>query len=496
MRNSERKTMRKIVPVILCGGSGTRLWPISRKETPKQFLRLMDDDTLLQKTAKRIMSVLGTDGSDLVTITLRGMHDETKRQLGEVSPALSRHLLLEPQARNTSAATAFAIHYVQDNFGEDAILWILPSDHYIGDEACLAEAVDKAAEAAEDGYMVTFGIHPTRPETGYGYVRKSKRLNGSEVYGVKSFVEKPSYEKAEKLVKAKDYLWSSGMHLFQARTGREGFCMFAPQTWIVVRNAMMESTRPDRPALMTYGAVKEEPFEKAVLEKAENIAVVPCDPQWSDIGCWESLWEIKEKDQHGNACNGNVLCHDTKNSMILAEDRLVTCVGLEDIIVIETGDSLLIADKKSNDSIKALVQKLQQSNRRETVSSDTLQHGWGQRRLIVSASGMKLFENVIRPENKISGTINDHSTQWIVAAGIAAVEVDGSVTELSKDETFRMARGTNFCVTNSGSGVLKIYELQTVSQNRAAVTAPSRRKPLSNPARKQISDGSQKVHAA
>jgi len=489
--------MSKIVPVILCGGSGTRLWPISRKETPKQFLRLMDNDTLLQKTAKRTLDILGIDGSDVVTITLRGMHEETRRQLEEISPSLTRHLLLEPQARNTSAATAFATHYVNDSFGEDALLWVLPADHYIGDEEKLAEAVAKAAEAAESGYMVTFGIQPTRPETGYGYIRKAKPLNGSGVCHVKTFVEKPTYEKAVKLVKSKSYLWSSGMHLFKAKTGRENFCSLSPQTWIVVRNAMMESTRPDRPALMTYGAAKEEPFEKAVIEKAKNVAVIPCDPQWSDIGCWESLWEIKEKDQFGNACHGNVLCHDTKNSMILAEDRLITCVGLEDIIVVETGDSLLIADKKSNDSIKALVQKLQQANRRETESSDTSRHGWGHKRLIVSSGGMRLYENLINPGKKFSGDQASRSSHWIVAAGHASVDVEGVVREFTKNDTFRMPKDAQFTISNAGKDKLKVYELQYLGQHRAAGKAsPTRRTPLKKPLRKPLTGSNQKMHAA
>lgn len=487
--------MRKVVPVILCGGSGTRLWPISRKETPKQFLQLMDDDTLLQKTAKRALDILKIDGSGVVTITLRSMHDETRRQLEEISPSLTKHLLLEPQARNTSAAIAFAIHYVHDNFGEDAILWLLPSDHYIGDEKELADALEKALQTAEEGYMVTFGIQPTRPETGYGYIRKSRRLNGSGACLVKAFVEKPTYEKACKLLKTRNYLWNSGMHLFQAKTGRESYCRFAPQTWIVIRNAMMESTRPDRPALMTYGAVREEPFEKAVMEKADNIAVVPCDPQWSDIGSWESLWEIKEKDQHGNACNGNVLCHDTRNSMILAEDRLITCVGLKDIIVIETGDSLLIADKKSTDSIKALVQKLQQAKRRETETSDTVRHGWGNRRLVVSSSGMKLFENAVKPAQHFLGKASDYSSQLIVASGKAVVTCNGAEIELNKNDTFKIPRDAAFSVSNAGTEVLKIYDLQQINQHRAAVAAPPQRTPLTNPAGTRTLDN-QKMHAA
>lgn len=350
--------MRKIIPVILCGGSGTRLWPLSKFGTPKQFLKLLDEYTLLQRTALRTLDVLGISPSEIVTVTLESMRDETIRQYSEISPQLSRHILLEPEARNTAAAVAFATQYVQSKIDPDALLWILPADHYIGDERALKGAVEKARKAAEEGHLVTFGIEPTRPETGYGYIRKAQNLNGSGSYHVDKFFEKPKHSAALEFVRSGEYLWSSGMHLFGAEAAKENFLRFAPATWQTVEDSLRGSLSASQPLRSFYSGIKKEPFETAVLEKSDAVAVVPCDPKWTDVGNWESVWEMKNKDTSGNAMDGNAICHDTKNSMIMAQNRLVTCVGLEDVIVIDTGDSILVADRKKPESLKAMVQNL------------------------------------------------------------------------------------------------------------------------------------------
>lgn len=351
--------MTKIIPVILCGGSGTRLWPLSRYGTPKQFLKLLDEYTLLQRTVIRTLDILGGDPSDVVTVTLGHMRDETAKQYEEIFPLLRRHILLEPEARNTAAAVAFAAQYVAAEFGRDSLLWILPADHYIGDEGALKTAVMTAVKAAEKDHLVTFGIHPTRPETGYGYIRKAQSLNGSGSYRVQQFLEKPKRDVAIKFVDSGQYLWSSGMHLCKAQTIRDNFMRYAPETWQTVENSLNGAINPRQPMKHFYKRIKKEPFETAVLEKSDAVAVIPCDPKWTDVGCWESLWEMKNKDHSGNALDGNAVCHDTKNSMIMAQDRLITCVGLENVIVIDAGDSVLVADKNNTESLKAMVQNLQ-----------------------------------------------------------------------------------------------------------------------------------------
>lgn len=459
--------MDEIIPVILCGGSGTRLWPLSRRETPKQFLRLMNDQTLLQQTVKRVLNVFGTDGSRLVTVTLRSMMGETIHQLEEISPALTRHLILEPQARNTAAAVALTIQYVQEMFHEKAKILILPADHYIGNEERLAEAINNAKESAEQGYMMAFGIKPTRPETGYGYIRKGKNIDNYGVCHVDSFLEKPAPEEAKEFVNSGEYLWNSGMHFFRADAGHASYKKFAPHIWEVVRNARRESLDPKRPSAMVYGTVDEQPFEKAIMEKEDKIAVIPCDLQWSDIGCWESLWEVKEKDDNGNAFSGNVFFQDTRNSMILAESRLVTCVGLSDVIIIETDDSLLVADRRSNGSLKALVKKLQEINRVETERLSGARHNWGISRMLFSSPRMRLQEHIIYPGQSWENEIENGSSQWIVAAGNAAVCLENSRREMKPNDTMIMPQGTLFTLINPHSENLKIFELQYPKKSRA-----------------------------
>lgn len=456
-------TAAKIIPAVLCGGSGSRLWPLSRRNIPKQFLNILGEDTLLQRTMRRTLGILDASGDDVVTVTLSSMKDETERQLAEISPALTRHLILEPQARNTAAAVALAAHYISNYFGDNSLVWILPADHFIGDEDALRQAVENARLAAEDGWLVTFGIQPSRPETGYGYVRKADRIDGCGAFSVSSFVEKPDAETARSFLEDGGYLWSSGMHLFRARTAKESFLEFAPHTWSVIEHAMRDSFNPRAPSALTYGVAAEEPFETAVIEKARNVAVLPCDLQWSDIGCWESIWEIRDKDPHGNALEGNVFCHGTKNSMIVSRDRLVTCVGLENVLVVETDDSVLVAEKNCNGSLKAMVQNLQKLQMDETVHSATTRLSWGRMRLMAETPGLRLREIVVTPGQAMdAGLLEEGETRWIVVSGHASFLVDGAPRHVARGESLHIGAGSRCSVMNESDRDLRLYELHFI----------------------------------
>jgi mannose-1-phosphate guanylyltransferase/mannose-6-phosphate isomerase len=389
--------MAKLVPVILCGGSGTRLWPYSRSQTPKQFLKLIDNSTLLQKTARRALEACADQQSDVVVVTLSTHADEVARQLEEVSPRLTRHILSEPSAQNTAAALALAMLYIEKNFGNDALIWVLPSDHHIGEECILREAMSSGRALAEEGYLVTFGIEPTRPESGYGYIRKGRTVDGKKIFDVMEFIEKPTREIAEEYVASGDYYWSSGMHLLKVSSGLESYDIYAPEILEAVKGSIKTSSM--RPAPDLYKTIEKQPFETAVLEKAEKIVVVSCDPKWSDIGSWESLWEIRNKDTQGNILEGPVYCEDVENSMIIAKKRLVTCVGLKDIIIIEMDDAVLVADKRSNASLKKLVERLAQSKRKEIVGSKTKEYVWGRTRNIVDNKDMRIVELTVKPRH-------------------------------------------------------------------------------------------------
>lgn len=452
--------MEKIIPVILCGGSGTRLWPLSRKKTPKQFLKLMDSYSLLQRTAIRATNILNAPSSDLVIVTLNALHADTELQLMEVFPEVTPHIIMEPQARNTAAAVALAIQYVEHNFGPDALMWILPADHYVGDEACLKQSVFDACDAARDGYMVTFGIEPTRAETGYGYIRKDSSLDSINGYTVREFIEKPDREIAEQLVASGEYLWSSGMHLFQVKYAHQYFSALAGETWDTVRSAITHAPDMRSPALAQYVQAREEPFETAVMEKADKIAVIPCNPQWSDIGSWESLWEIMQKDENGNALTGDVCCEGLSNSMVIAHDRLVTCVGLKDIIVIETGDSILVADKKSNSGLKALVGTLQSKKREEAVSSHARLYQWGSVREVSSTPDAILREVVIRPNQTYSRGHSEQSSQWFVASGTVAFRVDGATRQHTRNESVHIEKNSFCDLKNIGPDSVRLFEVE------------------------------------
>ncbi|HNQ92297.1 MAG TPA: mannose-1-phosphate guanylyltransferase [Alphaproteobacteria bacterium] len=277
--------MPEIIPVILCGGAGTRLWPLSREEAPKQFLDpLATARTLLQDTARRALGITGCPPERLVTVTLATYAGHAHKQLSQISEQATHHIVAEPDARNTAAAIARAILYCEENFGKDTDLWILPSDHKIEDETALNGAYEKALETAEENLIVTFGITPTHPETGYGYIQKG------DGYNVKRFVEKPDQETAQSYIDQGDFLWNSGMFLFNIQTGLDEFETHAPDILNLVRQSQNDPS--------AYFQIPKIPFDVAIMEKTQNRAVIPCDPEWTDIGSWENL--LREKSNNEN----------------------------------------------------------------------------------------------------------------------------------------------------------------------------------------------------
>ncbi|MFP4313022.1 MAG: mannose-1-phosphate guanylyltransferase/mannose-6-phosphate isomerase [Alphaproteobacteria bacterium] len=455
--------MSRIIPVILCGGSGTRLWPLSRKKTPKQFLKLIDDKTLLQKTAERVINILGEEASDLVAITLDDLSMATKEQLNGLDKKISTHVLVEPEARNTSAAVALAIRYVAEKFCEDTFLWILPADHHIGNESELQAALCKARQVAQDDYLVTFGINPTRAETGYGYIQKDLPLKGSYAHSVKKFYEKPKQKVANDFFADGGYLWSSGMHLFKAQAGRDNYLEYSPKTWKTIVEATNDNNIAS-PAKRFYARNKKEPFEMAVLEKARNVAVVPCDPAWSDIGSWESLWEINSKDEDGNSCKGQVFCEDTKNSMVLAHDRLVTCVGVENIIVIETEDSVLVADKSCGSSLKNLVEALRTEKRGETVSHASTGYDWGQSKNIFKTPQAIVRESKVEKGKSYSHIAKNSVSHILITQGEAIAFINDNAMKLKENEVFAIPVYTRCTINNTGQGDLNFLEIRFTEQ--------------------------------
>ncbi|MCB1592143.1 MAG: mannose-1-phosphate guanylyltransferase [Alphaproteobacteria bacterium] len=355
-----------VVPVVLCGGSGTRLWPSSREKLPKQFLKLLGGSSLLQETITRALRISGANPENVVTVTLGKMSESVRKQLHDLDPALAVHVLSEPSARDTGAAVAYAANYVRENFGGEAVMWILPSDHHIADEQAMKSSLENALWAAGQGHLVTFGIQPTRPETGYGYILEGNALKDGAVYNAEKFVEKPDLETAKQYLASGKYLWNSGMFVFNVDSVLGQYEKHAKSLNDTVKQAMAKQDGGVIDAEL-YASIEKKPFDKAIMEVADHVAVVPANPDWSDIGSWESLWEIRAKDENGNVKDGDVFCLQSTDCMVQANGKLVACAGVRDLVVIDTPDSLLVADKKNSDIMKHLVNALKADSRPEVT---------------------------------------------------------------------------------------------------------------------------------
>ncbi len=442
----------QIIPVILSGGCGSRLWPMSRQDRPKQFLKLLDDQTLFQATLLRAMSVLGCDAGKVVTVTHKDLKPETISQMLEIDAALTDHILTEPNMRNTSAAVLYAALYVSRIFGLNSLMWVLPSDHHIGDESALVDALVEAKQYAHNGEMVTFGIKPDRPETDYGYISKGQNLENNHIYKVTQFLEKPCAEKASTLSKSPDFLWNSGIYLMQAKAVLAAYQEHAPDALKMLHYSLNECCCLKYPLTEFYALIKKEPFEKAILEKVKNVTVVETDPQWSDIGSWNGLWEASDKNIHGNVTRGRVICKDTTGSIIKSSsDKLITCVGVKDLVISDTGDAIMIAHKSSTGQLKHLVGTLQKMGNAEAMRPAESADGDIEYRMdTICVPPKKNYD--VEPDER-------RGAVYIVVAGSADFTQDNECRTLKTGETTTVAAGERAIFSNSGPSDLKILQM-------------------------------------
>jgi mannose-1-phosphate guanylyltransferase/mannose-6-phosphate isomerase len=356
-------TMADVFPVILSGGSGTRLWPLSRRAKPKQFLALMGQESLLQETARRLKS------SFFAPLTLIGNEahvEEAEHQLAAVSASPRLHVL-EPFGRNTAPAAAIAALAVEAE-SPGAVLALLPADHYIADPQAFQAAIVAAAADASAGRIVTFGIVPSAPETGYGYIRRAETPYPTGAYPVAEFVEKPDLPTALSYLKSGAYLWNSGMFLARSDVLLAELAAHAPKILEACRKAFDKGRRNGNRLAVERGAFESCPSDSidyAVMEKTSRASVLPARMGWSDVGSWASLWELAPKDESGNVLTGDIYAHDSRNNYIRAESRLVATVGVEDLIIVETADSVLVARREKVQDIKAIIDRLAKDGRKE-----------------------------------------------------------------------------------------------------------------------------------
>lgn len=396
-----------LVPVILAGGSGTRLWPLSRADLPKHLVALIGEGSLLQQTARRLLAAAPAER--LILVGAAGQAEPVARQLRELDPALTRHLVLEPCARNTAAAVALAALEARAGFGPDCVLWVCPSDHLITAPDALLRALRLGFPAAAAGELVTFGIRPTRPETGFGWIRAASALPGHPgVLRVERFVEKPPLEAAQAMLDAGGYAWNSGMFLFRADRILAELRRHEPALTGAVEAAFAAARRD--PATLPdpdlWAAVPAQPIDKAVMERSDRVACVPCDPGWSDVGSWHALWELAEKDAAGNVLRGDVVLHGAGDTLVEAGTRLVAIAGVSGLVVVETADAVLVADRRDGEAVRGVVAAL--GTRREARESPLELHPWGEARLVARGAGYVVRELTIDPGATLAGPLGPH----------------------------------------------------------------------------------------
>jgi mannose-1-phosphate guanylyltransferase/mannose-6-phosphate isomerase len=444
--------------IILCGGSGTRLWPLSRTLRPKQLLALNGEQSLLQQTAKRLSQHITP--ANLYTVTHEDHKFEVKGQLAELFPQAIANVLAEPCARNTLPAIAWAAHqiYQQD---QDAIIGVFASDHAIDNEAAFLSAWQIAEQAAEQDYLVLLGIKPHEPATGYGYIKPSQALPFREalsVLQVAQFVEKPDVIKAQQFVN-EGYLWNSGMFVFKASTFMHLLERYQPAMYQQVGAITPENlteTYTKFPSLsMDYG------LAEPLAQHAEKIAVVPVDMAWSDLGSWDSIYARHAKDTHHNVTHGDVVNIDTQNSLIWTEAGLVATLGLNDVVVVQTADATLICDRSRTEDIKALVAEVKMRQPALTEIHQTVYRPWGSYTVLEERANFKIKRIVVNPGAKLSMQMHRHrSEHWVVVSGTATITNNDIEYTLQQNQSTYIPQTHRHRLANNASEPLSIIEVQ------------------------------------
>ncbi|QQX86240.1 mannose-1-phosphate guanylyltransferase/mannose-6-phosphate isomerase [Cupriavidus necator] len=459
----------KIFPVIISGGAGSRLWPVSREAFPKPLLKLADGESLLQKTFLR--AIRGNEVSDVVVVTNRDTYFLTRDELQEVNEdKTTLTFLLEPMGRNTAPAIATAALWIREQHGEDAVMLVLPADHLVESQSRFNEALAVAADAAATGRIVTFGIKPTSPEVGYGYIEfsSSDGTSAGAAYPVKRFVEKPSLSTAQSLVADGRHLWNSGMFCFTAKTILEEFGQLAPEILDVcslsLRNGV-NSTSSGCSATELCGEsfrqATDISIDYAVMEKSERVAVVPSDMGWSDIGSWEAISELTPPDAHGNRIYGEALLHDVSNSYIKSEGRVVGAVGVDNLIIVDTPDALLVANRDCTQDVKHIVGQLKSRGHESYKIHRTAHRPWGTYTVLEEGGRFKIKRIVVKPGAQLSLQMHHHrSEHWIVVSGSADVVNGDQVISLQPNESTYIPAGHRHRLINPGVIDLVLIEVQ------------------------------------
>ena len=447
-----------IVPIILSGGSGTRLWPLSRKLHPKQFIDLVNDTTLFQDTILRLPK--DTDNPLIIcNEEHRFLAAEQLRQINKESNGI----ILEPIGRNTAPAIALAALKFINN-GEDPLLLVLSADHLIKNIGAFHQSIEVAEKLAENNKLVTFGIVPDKAETGYGYI-KANIDNTANYYNIQSFTEKPNEEDAKKYLDSGNYLWNSGMFMFKASIYLQELEKFEPEILASCKKSCQTEYK-DKDFIRLnndeFFQCPEQSVDYAVMENTKDGVVVPLDANWSDIGSWDALWDAKNKDKNGNVSEGDVILDEVKNTYTYSSNRLVSVIGTSDLVIVDTQDALLVANKKYSQNIKNIVSQLKQDSRTEADNHRKVFRPWGYYDSIDADNGFQVKRILVNPGAKLSLQKHKHRAEhWVVVNGIAKVTCGDKTFSLNKNQSTYIPKGEVHRLENTEETDLEIIEIQT-----------------------------------
>lgn len=452
--------LKKLYPLILAGGSGTRLWPLSRELNPKQLLSLFGTESLIVQTVKRLLPL--TKENQTFLVASQKLASEIRTHLkNQPEPLKEINYVVEPAPRNTAPAIALATRQIY-KIDPEAIVAVFPSDHYIGDGKKFARAVTEAYNLAALGYIVTFGIKPVRPETGFGYIKAGQTIAGLNftAFKVKRFIEKPPLRLAKKFLESKNYYWNGGIFIFKASLMLNEIKKLMPELYETLTKMESKKLTKVEKAIL-FEKLKPISIDYGVMEKSKKMALIPVDFPWSDVGTLLSLEEFNPKDKKGNVIKGNVVEIDSQNSIIFAEDKLVATIGLKEMAVIDTHDATLIAPKDRLQEVKDIVEILKKRNAEEYFSPRTVERPWGSFTVLEKGQGYKLKLVKVKPKGKLSYQLHQHrSEHWVIISGTARITRDKEVFELHPNESTFIPPATPHRLENPGNKMLKLIEVQ------------------------------------